>query len=38
MLLFANIAQHDPDADKNEFRALIPSIKGMGRVKTAYVA
>ncbi|KAK4039494.1 hypothetical protein C8A01DRAFT_36533 [Parachaetomium inaequale] len=37
-LLFAKIAQHDPTADKDRFRVLIPSIEGMARAKTAYVA
>jgi hypothetical protein len=38
MLLITMIPQHDPDADKNKFRTLIPSFEGMGRAKAAYVA
>ncbi len=37
-LLFAKISHHNPNADKNRFRVLIPSVEGMGRAKTAYVA
>ncbi len=37
-LLFSKISQHDPDADKNKFRVLIPSIAGMGRARTAHIA
>ncbi|VBB80891.1 Putative protein of unknown function [Podospora comata] len=37
-LLFFKISHFDPNADKNKFRVLIPSIEGMGRAKTAYVA
>ncbi|KAH6615912.1 hypothetical protein B0J18DRAFT_438475 [Chaetomium sp. MPI-SDFR-AT-0129] len=37
-LLFTKISQHDPDADKNKFRVLIPLVEGAGRCTTAYVA
>ncbi|CAP62072.1 uncharacterized protein PODANS_5_490 [Podospora anserina S mat+] len=37
-LLFSKISHFDPNADKNKFRVLIPSIEGIGRAKTAYVA
>ncbi|KAK3896581.1 hypothetical protein C8A05DRAFT_39877 [Staphylotrichum tortipilum] len=37
-LLFAKISQHDPDADKNKFRVLIPHIRGFTGSQTAYVA
>ena len=37
-LLFSRVAQHDPDADKNRFRVLMPSLESWGRAKTAYVA
>jgi hypothetical protein len=37
-LLFSKISPHDPDADKNRFRVLIPLVEGMGHAKTAYVA
>jgi hypothetical protein len=37
-LLFSKVSQHGPDADKNRFRVLIPSIAGMGRAETAYIA
>jgi hypothetical protein len=30
-LLFSKVSRHDPDADKNRFCVLIPSIAGMGR-------
>ncbi|KAK5659879.1 hypothetical protein OQA88_13342 [Cercophora sp. LCS_1] len=38
-LFFSKVSQHDPNADKNRFRVLIPWIRAMsGRPKTAYVA
>ncbi|KAK3897074.1 hypothetical protein C8A05DRAFT_39376 [Staphylotrichum tortipilum] len=37
-LLFSKVAQHDPAADKNRFRVLIPEVEGMAHAKTAYVA
>lgn len=37
-LLFAKVSQYDPGADKNKFRVVIPSIEGVSRSNTAYVA
>jgi hypothetical protein len=37
-LLFSKISQHDPNADKNRFRVLIPLYESKPRFKTAYVA
>ncbi|KAK4191134.1 hypothetical protein QBC35DRAFT_36305 [Podospora australis] len=37
-LLFSKIYQHDPSADRNKFRVLLPHIEGQGRTQTAYVA
>ncbi|KAK3996580.1 hypothetical protein QBC44DRAFT_317177 [Cladorrhinum sp. PSN332] len=37
-LLFQKVAAHNPDADKNGFRVLIPTLEAMADSKTAYVS
>ena len=36
-LLLSKVSQHDPAADKNRFRVVIPLVEGMGHSKTAFV-